>query len=185
MYGFLKGLSVDKAITLQQAWRWHGFRRCDIALFVKLERRRLRKFQSQRGKHSTITFASLGKRQPFEQTDQYRHVAGTAEIRRVLQAYLVDWQSMAWQHGARHTPDALWRKPEAGLAAIECDTGSYSGRTILSKAEAFAEFSGGQIWGCVTEKRADNVRALVQQVDPDAIVVVASPYEDEPENLER
>jgi hypothetical protein len=94
--------------------------------------------------------------QPFE----FRHLAGTAEIRHQLQVDARDWQVV--QHAAQTSPDAIWHR---GLEtwAIEFDAGAYSRSVLLEKAQAFRAGFDGQIWAVSSNARAATVDSVVGQ----------------------
>jgi hypothetical protein len=102
--------------------------------------------------------------QPFE----FRHLAGTAEIRHQLQVDARDWQVV--QHAAQTSPDAIWHR---GLEtwAVEFDAGAYSRSVLLEKAQAFRAGFDGQVWAVSSSIRAATVCAAISQ-----LVNVVTPY---------
>jgi hypothetical protein len=91
---------------------------------------------------------------PFE----FRHLAGTAEIRHQLRVEVRDWQVV--QHAAQTSPDAIWHR---GLEtwAVEFDAGAYSRSVLLEKAQAFRAGFDGQVWAVSSDARAATVGSLV------------------------
>ena len=165
-------LSVDHVVTTAQAKRWYGLRQRDLVMGgLHLEPRYLS--LSNGARHfKRVTFVLSDERGRDRSTSALYHLAGTAEIRYILQAPPSSWASTAARLFATMTPDALWESAEAKVA-IEFDTGSYSRQRILDKAKAFSAYDR-QVWGAPTATRVSNLRKLVCQVDPDARVVLAA-----------
>lgn len=101
-----------------------------------------------------------------------RHLAGVAELRRILGADPSNWQSRAAARYRPHTPDALWQTPR-GIFAIEYDVGSYSRSQILRKGSTFRRYKG-QIWGTPSRPRVRHLWHLLQPVDRRSVVIYAS-----------
>lgn len=168
-------LEVDHVVTASQALRWYRLRqRKMVSAGLVLEPRHLKRSQKASA-FQRMMFVMRNAKQARSSTTSLYHLAGTAEIRAALGAGLGGWSSTAWREAATMIPDAIWTRDNGEEVAIEFDTGAYSRKRIIKKAEAFSEFAG-QVWGSTTERRADRVRALVQDVDSRAQVMVAAPY---------
>ena len=74
-----------------------------------------------------VRFGTLERKYAHLSASAVRHLAGVAEMRRLLRAPRNKWHSEAGTSFASEQPDALW-KSEQGDVAIEYDAGSYSAK---------------------------------------------------------
>ena len=100
--------------------------------------------------------------------EQVGHLCGTAEIRLRLGYPPEQWHSDAAALGKLNRPDAvLTLGPH--LVAIEFDTGSYRGRVVRQKREAFSGKYAGLVWGVTSRVRSRN---LVETLAPHGVQVL-------------
>ena len=122
--------------------------------------------------YQQVTFIGLSSRLKRLESSSLRHLAGIAEMRRVLAADVDTWTSLAEARRQPHKPDALWATAR-GFVAIEYDIGSYSPTQIEEKAKSFKRYSG-QIWGTPSQERVKHLRYLLGQVSHQYIVYYTS-----------
>ena len=110
-----------------------------------------------------VTFIGLSSKLKRLEASSLRHLAGIAEMRRILAADTNNWTSLAAARRQPHKPDALWVTAR-GLVGIEYDIGSYSPVQISEKARSFKRYAW-QVWGTPSGERAKHLRFLLRQVD--------------------
>ena len=92
--------------------------------------------------------------------EQVGHLCGTAEIRLRLGYSPEQWRSDAAALGKLSKPDAvLTLGPH--LVAIEFDAGSYRGRVVRQKREAFSGRYAGLVWGVTSRVRAGRLAEVL------------------------
>lgn len=109
-----------------------------------------------------VRFVTLERKVTQLPTAPLRHLAGIAEMRRLLRAPREQWRSEAGTPFASGVPDALWSSSNGDIA-IEYDAGSYSASKITSKALAYKRYKG-QIWGSPSRRRVAHLTILLQEV---------------------
>lgn len=104
-----------------------------------------------------------------------RHLAGATAARLDLGVPADEWRNDAGRPLALHEPDALWLRPDgpAGAWAIEIDMGSYTPRQIASKAAAFGQEYGMQVWAAATEARVAVLSRRLSALNMPARVICA------------
>lgn len=84
-----------------------------------------------------------------------RHLAGLAEVRRLLEAR-EGWRVAL--HADGYKPDALW-----GSVAVEYDAGEYSPKTLRVKLGAYESYPA-QVWGTVSETRRRRILRYAEEM---------------------
>jgi phage FluMu protein gp41 len=151
-----RDLETDLALSERQVFRYHGLTLEDCldaglsvqpVLIAPTVHRKVTRAVN-------FVMLELLEFQPFE----FRHLAGTAEIRHQLQVDARDWQVV--QHAAQTSPDAIWHR---GLKtwAVEFDASAYSRSVLLEKAQAFRAGFDGQVWAVSSSARAATVGSVV------------------------
>lgn len=112
--------------------------------------------------YARVTFVTLERKVTRLGAASLRHLAGAAEMRRLLGAPREAWRSDAQARSAVEVPDALWFTPQ-GEIAIEYDAGSYSTKRISAKAFAYRRYAG-QVWGSPSRKHVAHLTRLLQAV---------------------
>ena len=171
----LDALRVDVAVTEHQAREHYGVRARDVRQAGGFVARRMVKERIWSKKATWVGFVTLDRDVSRYEGHRLRHLAGTAAIRQLLEAPVSAWRSTAAAEAATLVPDALWDSP-IGVTAIEYDAGSYKRATVLEKGTVFSEHPGGQVWGVVSEKRAEHVRALLSSVATNRVIVLYAPW---------
>jgi hypothetical protein len=151
-----RDLETDLALSERQVFRYHRMTLEDCLRSGLSIQPVLIAPTVHRKVTSVVNFVTLEPHdfQPFE----FRHLAGTAEIRHQLQVDARDWQVV--QHAAQTSPDAIWHR---GLEtwAVEFDAGAYSRTVLLEKAQTFRAGFDGQVWAVSSSTRATTVGSLV------------------------
>ncbi len=109
--------------------------------------------------YQRVSFYALERKATRMNASSLRHLAGVAEMRRLLKAPRESWKSEAGTRFAAEQPDALWFTP-AGEVAVEYDAGSYSSKQILAKTLTFRRYER-QIWGSPSRKRVQHLSAFL------------------------
>jgi hypothetical protein len=152
-----RDLETDLALSERQVFRHHGITLEDCLHSGLSVQPVLVAPTVHRKVTRAVNFVTLEplEFQPFE----FRHLAGTAEIRHQLQVDARDWQVV--QHAAQTSPDAIWHR---GLEtwAVEFDAGAYSRSVLLEKAQAFRAGFDGQIWAVSSSNRQSTLQTLIQ-----------------------
>ncbi len=120
-------------------------------------------------RYAQISFVGLSSSIGRLEGNSLRHLAGIAEMRRVLGALPEDWTSLAAARQQPRTPDAFW-ETERGLLAIEYDVGSYSPTQISEKAKSFKRYAG-QVWGAPSRQRVRHLWHLLKPLDSHCVVL--------------
>ena len=108
-----------------------------------------------------VRFVTLERKYARLPVSAVRHLAGVAEMRKLLAAPRSEWHSEAGTSFASEQPDAIW-KSEQGDVAIEYDAGSYSSKKIRQKIYTFRRFEG-QIWGSSSQRRVEHLERFLQE----------------------
>jgi hypothetical protein len=153
-----RDLETDLALSERQVFRYHGLTLEDCLRLGLSVQPVLIAPTVHRKVTRAVNFVTLEPHdlQPFE----FRHLAGTAEIRHQLQVDARDWQVV--QHAAQTSPDAIWHR-DFETWAVEFDAGAYSRSVLLEKAQAFKAGFDGQVWAVSSNARAATVGSLVAQ----------------------
>lgn len=150
-------LEVDHALSEGQVLRHYGLSLTALNDFALAEAHLAITRGSYR--HQRTNFVVCPSRLTRSTGPSLRHLAGVAEMRRLLGAAPEDWQSVAEARHRLYIPDAAWTTPE-GVIAIEYDVGSYGPRQVLTKARTFNSYAR-QIWGAPTLTRARHLAHLL------------------------
>ena len=113
--------------------------------------------------YQRVQFVTLERKVARYPAASLRHLAGIAEMRRLIGAPREQWCSEASKRFTSEMPDAVWASPR-GNVAVEYDAGSYSPSKIASKALAFKNYEG-QVWGSPSRRRVAHLTALLQNVN--------------------
>lgn len=152
-----RDLETDLALSERQVFRHHGMTLEDCLRLGLAVQPVLIAPTVHRKVTRAVNFVTLESLdyQPFE----FRHLAGTAEIRHQLQVEARDWQVV--QHAAQTSPDAIWHR---GLEtwAVEFDAGAYSRSVLLEKAQEFRAGFDGQVWAVSSNARAVTVGSVLE-----------------------
>ena len=105
--------------------------------------------------YQKVMFIGLSSKVRRLEGSSLRHLAGIAEMRRILKADTDHWTSLAAARRQPRMPDALWETAE-GLVAVEYDVGSYSPTQIRDKARSFRRYVG-QVWGAPSQDRVKHL----------------------------
>jgi hypothetical protein len=153
-----RSLEVDHALSERQIRRHHGLTLEDCRKAGLTITEAFIAPSARSSRRCAVNFVSLEglKLEGFE----WRHLAGIAEMRHVLQAEARDWRVLG--HAAHTSPDAIWTR---GLEvwAIEYDAGAYTLKTVARKARAFDAGFDGQIWGVPSRERAKTIESVLPQ----------------------
>jgi hypothetical protein len=147
--GLRESLEVDKAISEGQLYRYWGLRLEDLGPDWSTVTRQIGLTRHSSGQ---VTFVCLEKRVGALEGAQLRHLAGVAEMRKMLGELPGAWESSAQRQRALLLPDALWHT-KGGVVAIEFDAGSYSPKQIEEKVWGYSRNYARQVWGTPTELR--------------------------------
>ena len=121
--------------------------------------------------YQQVMFIGLSSKLKRLEGSSLRHLAGIAEMRRVLKADTSHWTSLAAARRQPRMPDALWETTE-GLVAVEYDVGSYSPKQIRGKAGSFRRYAG-QVWGTPSCERAKHLKCLLK-IDAQSCLVTTA-----------
>jgi hypothetical protein len=153
-----RALETDLALSERQVFQHHGITLEDCLWLGLSVQPVLVAPTVHRKVTRDVNFVTLEPHdfQPFE----FRHLAGTAEVRHRLQVDARDWQVV--RHAAQTSPDAIWHR---GLEtwAIEFDAGAYSRTILLEKAQAFRAGFDGQVWAVSSSVRAGTVASVLER----------------------
>jgi hypothetical protein len=153
-----RDLETDLSLSERQVFRYYGMTLEDCLRSGLSVQRVLVAPTVHRKVTRAVNFVTLEPHdfQPFE----FRHLAGTAEVRHQLQVDARDWQVV--QHATQTSPDAIWH---CGLEtwAVEFDAGAYSRMVLLEKAQVFRAGFDGQVWAVSSNARAATIGSLVAQ----------------------
>lgn len=129
---------------------------------------------SARRAHKTA-FLVLDERALGQRPAALRHLAGATAVRLELGVPADDWRNDAGRPLALHVPDALWLRADGPTEAwaVEVDVGSYTPRQIASKAAAFGQEYGMQVWAAATEARVAVLSRLLSARNMPARVICA------------
>lgn len=111
--------------------------------------------------YGKFQFVTLERKVTALAASAIRHLAGVAEMRRLLNAPREQWRCQTRISFASEQPDALWERPEGDIA-IEYDAGSYSPQQIRQKVYSFKHFKG-QIWGSPSQRRVNHLDSFLQE----------------------
>lgn len=150
-------LTVDRALSEGQVLRHYGISVAALNGFALAEAYLAVTRGSYRHQHTNFVVCPARLRQATGPS--LRHLAGVAEMRRLLGAAPEQWESVAEARHRLYIPDAVWSTPE-GTVAIEYDVGSYTPRQVLTKARTFDSYTR-QIWGAPTLARTRHLGHLL------------------------
>lgn len=153
-------LQVDKALSEGQLVRYYKLSLRDLPAVFFITPAYLAVTHHSRA-FKEMNFITCEPKHRCLSANALRHLAGTTEMRHLLNADRTCWQSEAQVSFASEQPDALWHSPR-GDVAIEFDAGSYSAKKIEQKINTFKSFSG-QVWGSSSLKRVAYLQKLLQQ----------------------
>lgn len=154
-------LETDRVLSSGQVSRYYGFKLSDLPndliVFDAFLAPTHHSMDYQR-----FQFVTLERKVARYPAASLRHLAGVAEMRKLLGAPGEQWHSEASTRFASEVPDAVWVSPEGDIA-LEYDAGSYSASKIMSKAFAYKRYEG-QIWGSPSRRRVTHLETLLQEV---------------------
>ena len=108
-----------------------------------------------------VFFVTLERKHTRLSASALRHLAGVAEMRRMLCAPVEQWHAEASARCVAEQPDAVWESL-AGDIAIEYDAGSYSPQKIRQKICTFERYED-QVWGSSSRKRVRHLKRFLQE----------------------
>jgi len=167
--GLKEALEVDKALSLGQCWRRWGVGLEEIketGVHTVEAQIGLTRYQRPQSVVFVCSSRSVAKLHP----NQLRHLAGVAEMRRILAATPDSWCSEAQRERALLIPDAVWKTPE-GPVAIEFDAGSYSPKQVEQKVWRFSRNYIKQIWGTPGKLRQLRLHGYARGLSLESIAV--------------
>jgi hypothetical protein len=150
-------LEVDRALSEGQVLRHYGISLASLEGFARAEAYLAVTRGSYR--HQRTNFVVCPARLRQTTGPSLRHLAGVAEMRRLLGAAPEDWESVAEARHRLYIPDAVWTTPD-GTVAIEYDVGSYAPQQVITKARTFNSYTR-QIWGAPTLARSRHLDHLL------------------------
>lgn len=109
-----------------------------------------------------VHFVTLERKLARLPAASLRHLAGVAELRRLLGAPGETWFPVPATGFGSSRPDAVWESPK-GLVAIEYDAGSYGLAKLLGKMTAFQRFER-QVWGSPSRCRVAHLNGLLAEM---------------------
>ena len=146
-----EALSVDEAITLNQARRWLEGELPEPERVLHVYGLEVPVFVSPRLQHADDGMVV--------------HAAMVGEMRRVLgvppSAWLLTTAATADKAGLE--PDAVW-KSNQGRIAVEFDAGRYPRARVSKKLRHYARAYAGQIWGVISPQRVGYVQQLANEL---------------------
>lgn len=147
-------LATDQVLTAPQAMRHYGVG--EDALLARFPHRDvLFRPLTTSTRESLSTFIALkADLVRWEPGWALAHAAGTAELRHLLGASPEDW-SREEGYGD-HRPDALWRRPDGAVVAVEYDAG-YPPAMVRRKVKAFGTYDA-LVWGTPSRARTTHLQ---------------------------
>lgn len=163
-----RDLEIDRALSAGQLARHHGLTLEKVQECVHVFERSLAPTHGSRT-FRPVRFVSLEGSLSGARGSELRHLAGLAEMRRMLGANPEVWRHKSDLGGEQ--PDALWDSPE-GAVAVEFDAGSYSPAQILAKVKYFTRHAA-QVWGSPSRIRARHLTGFLEVVGETRATLVA------------
>ena len=158
---------TDHAISEEQLKRHYDFLITDLAVSdFTLVKAFLAPSQGSLD-YQKVMFIGLSSKMKRLESSSLRHLAGIAEMRRVLKADTDHWTSLAAARRQPRMPDALWETTR-GCVAVEYDVGSYSPTQIQEKVKSFKRYVG-QVWGTPSQERMKHLNHLLQSANPSCV----------------
>jgi hypothetical protein len=166
-----RDLVVDKVLSLGQCERHYGLipKHLDRDLYRKTVFVKQTNYSRRAQRHTFVT--ANGKTRDLQKS-MLRHLAGVAELRRILDAPADEWSSSAERQNALLVPDGVWRRGKDHIA-VEYDTGSYSDFQLYKKITRYRRKYDAQVWGTPSTKRQQLLSELLQKYDCEGSVFLA------------
>lgn len=148
----LQDLEVDLALTEGQVFRWYG-KEAVGSLFVPARGQVRQVVMPLRKGGDMVEVRFVVHPRVFKASGPtLRHLAGLAEMRRIVGARPEEWH--LGDFSSPHRPDAMW-----GHVAVEYDAGFYPVGVLREKLGGLEGYPV-QVWGVPSESR----RALVERI---------------------
>ncbi len=167
----LADLEVDKVLSEGQVVRHYGCSLAAVPTDILIFNAYLAPTHHSMS-YQEVHFVALAHKLTRLSAASLRHLAGVAEMRRLLNAPREEWRSQPRAGFTSEHPDAVWESP-AGPVAIEYDAGSYSPQKIIQKINGFRRFER-QIWGSPSLRRVEHLNAFLENAGEFASSIFAT-----------